>query len=120
MCLRGEDDVKDESMADGGPGDVGRTSAGDRGVEGSGDPARRISPEEAAREAELEQLGEQASQVAARLPGLTLQSAAAVVTRTPALHIRFIEEGERATEEDRYGRITAFTRDGVVTEASAW
>ncbi len=43
-----------------------------------------------------------------------------MVARTPALHIRFIEEGERATEEYGYGRITAFTRDGVVTEASAW
>ena len=111
--------MKDESMADGGPGDVGRTSAGDRGVDGSGDPTRRISPEEAAREAELEQLGEQASQVAARLPGLTLQKAADAVARTPVLHIRFIEEGERATEDYGYGRITAFARGGVVTKASA-
>ncbi len=43
------DDVNDESMADGGPGDVGRSSAGYRGVDGSGDPTRRISPEDAAR-----------------------------------------------------------------------
>lgn len=109
----------DEPMTDGGPGDVGRPGTGYRGVDGAGDPTRRISPEEAAREAELEQLGEQASQVAARLPGLTLQKAAAAVARTPALHIRFIEEGERVTEEYGYGRITALTRDGVVTEAYA-
>lgn len=112
--------MNDEPMADGGLGDVGRPSTGYRGVDGSGDPTRRISAEEAARQAELEQLGEQASQVAAMLPGLTLQQAAAVVARTPALHIRFIEEGKRATEDYGYGRITAFTRDDVVTEASAW
>lgn len=105
--------MNDEPIAD------SRPSTGYRGVPGPGDPTWTISPEEAAREAELEQLSEQARQLAAKLPGLTVQEADAVVASSPPLQIRYIERRDLVTEMYVYGRVTALTREGVVTEASA-
>lgn len=111
--------MDDEPRAGDLSSDEGRSSTGYRGVDGSGDPSGRISPEQAASEAELERLAEQASQVALLLPGLTVQQAADEVARTPALYIRFIGEGDMLTEDCGWGRITALIQGNMVTKASA-
>lgn len=114
----GVDDVSDRPMAASGNSDA-NPSTDVQGIDGSGDPARTVSPEQAEQEAELEQLAEHTRQVAPRLLGLTVQEAAAAVARTPALRIRFIEEGDAHTEEYCWGRITALTHNNVVTEPFA-
>ena len=72
-----------------------------------------------AEEADLAQLAELASRVASTLPGLTIPEALAEVARTPALHVRFVEERRGATEDYGWGRITALIQGNMVTKASA-
>ena len=54
-------EVDDEPRAGDLSSDEGRSSTGYRGVDGSGNPSRRISPEQTASEAALERLAEQAA-----------------------------------------------------------